>query len=748
MMPALASLVDYTAMVAQTTGSTTRQIRQELQSLMEGQVRTTNIVVRSFIKWGILTDEELEKLKRMEGAGEIIEKLMLQVHARMSEVTKILVRADVDRALQYWEKSLRRMISLSVELASGGRGLNLFAEAFAESAEKFREGMSEDFLKRNVVLLQMLRDILKMFISSFEFGVRGAGYLAVAIKNLSKPMKDVLKKLEGIIRLYALLAGAKVAAAAVRALSGAFRVLAFPLKTILTMLNSVVGRILFLPSLVPAVIALVKTLQKPTPIFEKHQELLKKYQEEVRATKDELEGLQEMYARVSPQSSYAAFYKKKIKEMKAHLEELKKLVKEEEEATSFKVLLKYIKEHYPEQFRAAYGAVIDRIKPYVKEARSRIVELLTSLDVELPALGKAGEGLRSIFGERISAAALEEAQRVEDEMTDAIQKATMSAYEYQRWVLNKTVERYMNMKGATQETLSLIMKYWVVMLKKIDKAEKDSEAQRKERLESLKDTYIDKFNELTMERSEYELWALEREKAAALKSAEGQKEAVDAIEKYFNAKRQKMLEEHKAAANHLITLSRRTAEAMETNFSDFFFELMTGKLKTFHDYVVAVLESIARACSDLLGQLATSVIFGKGGLLEHVVGKGGGGEIKTYKAHRGGVIGKEPLPQTTVPENIFRFAPKLHAGLRSDEYPAILQRGETVLPRGASPIERVQIVNNTMFEPKVEETRGAYGGRDITVIIGEIAANDVRRGGALYHSLRSVFGMSPVLTGR
>jgi tape measure domain-containing protein len=41
-------------------------------------------------------------------------------------------------------------------------------------------------------------------------------------------------------------------------------------------------------------------------------------------------------------------------------------------------------------------------------------------------------------------------------------------------------------------------------------------------------------------------------------------------------------------------------------------------------------------------------------------------------------------PQRSVPTTLFSHAPRLHSGLAADEFPAILQRGETVIPRGGS----------------------------------------------------------------
>ena len=56
-------------------------------------------------------------------------------------------------------------------------------------------------------------------------------------------------------------------------------------------------------------------------------------------------------------------------------------------------------------------------------------------------------------------------------------------------------------------------------------------------------------------------------------------------------------------------------------------------------------------------------------------------------AHGGGVAGAFGGVRRAVPPALLADAPRLHAGgiagLRGDEVPAILQRGETVLPRGA-----------------------------------------------------------------
>ena len=60
----------------------------------------------------------------------------------------------------------------------------------------------------------------------------------------------------------------------------------------------------------------------------------------------------------------------------------------------------------------------------------------------------------------------------------------------------------------------------------------------------------------------------------------------------------------------LIALSRNTAKAMEKNFSDFYFNVMTGKLTTLKDFWNGILNSMARATADIMGQITKEMLFG------------------------------------------------------------------------------------------------------------------------------------------
>lgn len=100
----------------------------------------------------------------------------------------------------------------------------------------------------------------------------------------------------------------------------------------------------------------------------------------------------------------------------------------------------------------------------------------------------------------------------------------------------------------------------------------------------------------------------------------------------------------------------------------------------------------------------------------------------TAVAHSGARIGKDMLSYISrnISPDTFAFAPRFHGGLRADEFPAILQSGETVLPRGVSPVN-IEVVNNTSAETHVFEDE-QFGEKFVKIIVGKVA-EDINKGG-------------------
>lgn len=149
------------------------------------------------------------------------------------------------------------------------------------------------------------------------------------------------------------------------------------------------------------------------------------------------------------------------------------------------------------------------------------------------------------------------------------------------------------------------------------------------------------------------------------------------------------------------------ANAMENAFSDFFFDAMTGKLKSFKDYISSFFRDIARAISQALSRMLVSKLFSAIGLSAFhkggIVGQGtpeqrvisiapsifhrGGivGQENVEKrinfvpsAHRGGIIGPSLTPTRVVHERVFASAKRAHSGLRPGERPVIMKEDEWV----------------------------------------------------------------------
>ncbi len=137
----------------------------------------------------------------------------------------------------------------------------------------------------------------------------------------------------------------------------------------------------------------------------------------------------------------------------------------------------------------------------------------------------------------------------------------------------------------------------------------------------------------------------------------------------------KSLKEQMTWGQKGLEMYANTQKAMEQTFSDFFYDAWTGKLKNAEEYFRSFCQSILRAWADAVSQMAAkeamlgltklgASLWGTSGpATEYGAGPNAGYEMATV-SHAGGY----PVP-------------RLHRGLASDEFPAILQTGERVLSR-------------------------------------------------------------------
>jgi hypothetical protein len=144
--------------------------------------------------------------------------------------------------------------------------------------------------------------------------------------------------------------------------------------------------------------------------------------------------------------------------------------------------------------------------------------------------------------------------------------------------------------------------------------------------------------------------------------------------------------------------------------------------------------AIATAQQELITPLIKSAV---GGIIGAIGGGGfgaggsdGAGTISqdavySHEFHRGGIVGGS-APVRVTSSSVFANAPRLHSGLRSNEFPAILEKGEEVIPKNRngqgmnfSPNMKVVIVRNER-EAYLEAMNSAEGEK---VIVKHVANN-------------------------
>ncbi|MFA5374113.1 MAG: hypothetical protein WC354_08035, partial [Candidatus Omnitrophota bacterium] len=167
----------------------------------------------------------------------------------------------------------------------------------------------------------------------------------------------------------------------------------------------------------------------------------------------------------------------------------------------------------------------------------------------------------------------------------------------------------------------------------------------------------------------------------------------------------KLLEKWSNQGQQMADIATTTATSMQQAFSDIFFDAFQGRLKSAGDYITAFVNSVNRAISNYLANMASAGLINMVGkaaatLLTSAAGSAGASSSAGYTGagltvsgnttgnyitakgfHRGGAD-QEATFYRMVPTIAFSAAPHFHGGFAPDEYPAVLQRGESVFTPG------------------------------------------------------------------
>lgn len=185
---------------------------------------------------------------------------------------------------------------------------------------------------------------------------------------------------------------------------------------------------------------------------------------------------------------------------------------------------------------------------------------------------------------------------------------------------------------------------------------------------------------------------------------------------------------------------------------------------SFTDMANSIISDLIRISvrSSITGPLASglgSLFSGMGSWTTSSATSGAVDSAIAWVHHSGGVVGSGSAPTRAVPTAAFSGAPKFHSGggmFAPDEYPAILQKGEIVIPKSlaqgtggrsggysssAQPQVTVNIQNNTGAEVSQRTRTDNMGNKSIEVMIGDaVAKQTAKPGTSMNRVVRSATG--------
>jgi len=114
----------------------------------------------------------------------------------------------------------------------------------------------------------------------------------------------------------------------------------------------------------------------------------------------------------------------------------------------------------------------------------------------------------------------------------------------------------------------------------------------------------------------------------------------------------------------------------------------------------------------------------------------GAGFLKMGEMHRGGVVGSVSSPQRLIPiSTTIASLPRLHEGLAPDEFPVVLQRGETVIPKnrrteGVNLVPPTVVINNNTGTP-MRQNQSPHFDANARQWMIDVVVDNYQRGGAM-----------------
>ena len=132
----------------------------------------------------------------------------------------------------------------------------------------------------------------------------------------------------------------------------------------------------------------------------------------------------------------------------------------------------------------------------------------------------------------------------------------------------------------------------------------------------------------------------------------------DTLDMQWSAFLDGLLKKYETVSSTMGMIAKSAAEAGSQAFSDFFFDVLTGKFEDLRSYLMSFWQSMARALADMMAKQMVASMFGKGltgaGSGEGPGGGGGGGGGAEPAGQTGGIV--------TGPKGIDRVPIRASAG--------------------------------------------------------------------------------------
>jgi hypothetical protein len=182
-------------------------------------------------------------------------------------------------------------------------------------------------------------------------------------------------------------------------------------------------------------------------------------------------------------------------------------------------------------------------------------------------------------------------------------------------------------------------------------------------------------------------------------------------------------------------MAKTTADAMKNSLSDGFFKLLKGETVSMRDIFSSMFDSILKRFTDMCAEMVIKWITSKeamelAGTAISAVGTGISA-ILGGLFHEGGIVGETNVASRLLPAYAFAGAPRLHNGLGANEYTAILEKDELVIPKNKagqsksdSGEQSANITNNTFNIQAVDAKSFAdLCNRNPSAIVGPMMAS-------------------------